>query len=76
MFLNNLVRAGVPRRRVGGATAPDAEPEALPLPECTRLCSGIDAISIIIKGAGSPFKEGSHVGIIHARQRSKIRIGL
>jgi len=41
-----------------------------------RLCGSIDANSIVIKGAGSPFKEGSHLRIIHARQRCEIRIGL
>ena len=62
------------RRRRDSRGSPKALRQRLA--ERTRLCSRIDAISIIIKGAGSPFKEGSHVGIIHARQRSKIRIGL
>ena len=48
----------------------------LPLPECTRLCARIDAISIIIKGAGSPLKAGSHFYIIHARQRCGLCIRL
>ena len=59
-----------------GASAADAEPESTATAECTRLCSRIDAISIIIKGAGGPFEEGSHLRIIHARQRSRIRIRL
>ena len=51
------------------------------LAECTRLCARIDAISIVIKGAGSPLKEGSHLPVVHAivvhaRQRSRIRIRL
>ena len=66
----------MPRRRVGGASAPSQSPKALPPPECTRLCARIDANSIVITGAGSPLKEGSHVRIIHARQRCEIRIGL
>ena len=66
----------MPRRRVGGGRRARKHCH-LPLPECTRLCSRIDAISIIItEGAGSPLKEGSHVRIIHARQRCEIRIGL
>ena len=75
MFLNNLNLLGC----LGGASAARTQsPKALPLPvpECTRLCARIDANSIVIKGAGSPFKEGSHLRIIHARQRSRIRIRL
>ena len=55
MFLNNLYMgrgASTARRR--RTQSPKALP--LPLPECTRLCSRIDAISIIITGAGSPLK--------------------
>ena len=73
MFLNNLIALGC----LDGAPAADAEPESTAtLPECTRLCSRIDANPIVIKGAGSPLKEGSHLRIIHARQRCEIRIGL
>ena len=72
MFLNKPQLGGLD----GASAARTQSPKALPLPECTRLCARIDAISIIIKGAGSPRKEGSHVRIIHARQRCEIRIGL
>ena len=67
----------MPRRRVG-LTASTQSPKALRqrLAERTRLCARIDAISIIIKGAGSPLKEGSHFFIIHARQRCGLCIRL
>ena len=49
------------------------------MPETGRVHAAlrrIDAISIVIKGAGSPLKEGSHLIVVHARQRSRIRIRL
>ena len=43
-----------------GASAADAEPESTATGTArVRLCGSIDANSIVIKGAGSPFKEGS-----------------
>ena len=59
-----------------GASAVDAEPESTATARVTRHCARIDANSIIIKSAGSPRKEGSHLIVVHARQRSRIRIRL
>ena len=59
----------------GASAARSQSPKALPLPLPTRLCSRIDANSVVIKGAGSPLEEGSHLIVVHARQRCEIRIG-
>ena len=63
----------MPRRRVGGATVPDAEPESTATARVHAALRSIDAISIIIKGAGSPLEEGSHLLVVYARQRGRIR---
>ena len=71
MFKNNYY-AAMPRRTVGD---PDAEPESTATVR-VHAALRIDANSIVIKSAGSPLKEGSHLIVVHARQRSRIRIRL
>ena len=67
----------MPRWRiVGGVTRAEPESTATATARVHAALRSIDANSIVIKGAGSPFKEGSHLIVVHARQRSRIRIRL